>query len=420
MAYLSIESSNPKLSYLIQKKPSESAIAKTVRGGVTIGWWTPKANQYNVIFEDSPQALSYSKEEFDYLDTNELTSPTCYSNLINNLFSSLLKKPHDEDIPHHSHYITLGFIKCNNRYLENFGKFFPGISYEEKAKDIYNVILRGNESLRSLLHLSNLFCVFMMLDDEDNYLDISEDLVAKYLHSVQEVKCPYYIANLFKVRFLKNKALFTKFSSLLEAACTEEVTFTPGNTQDARKRWIESNLTIGNNIVDLGAGEDFNYYYLSKNLTGIYYPIDKDEDARRAISRKITKKELLKVAEPLESWSDLVDILEGDTEVILSEVLEHNSLKEARKLLESVVKYPAIKRVLITLPWKAFNQFYQIPEGNFRHEDHQWEADNSSMLKLLDNLPLKYQRSFSDIGDSVVLEDGTKVSTTLGILIEKV
>lgn len=417
MAFLSVESSNPNFSYIIQKNPANPAIAKSIRQGTAIGWFT-NPQKYCVRFVDPPQQMSYNKAEFEYLDVTALSSPAAYSNLIRDFFSGVLKKESEFDAEGHLHVIELGFIKCSKRNLDHFSKFFDGVHYEEKAKGIYQVsfVSKSIKTIRGLLHLANLFCIFMQIADDDLYVDINEDTIKKYLASLQIIKVPYYIANLFKVFFLKNKTLFNKYKQFLQEACTEKVTFEFSSTLDARKRWIESNLTIKNNIVDIGAGDDFNYAYLSRNITSIYYPVDRDKAARKSITRKIENKKLDKVAEPLADWNEVKDLLDSDTEVILTEVLEHNSLKEARALLADVLSHPYVKRVLVTIPNKNFNRYYLL-DTEFRHDDHKWEADNEVLTKLyhIVRSESKYKVTQQDIGDLILVN-----SPTLGIIIEKV
>jgi len=418
MAFLSIESSNPKFSYIINKNPSNPAIAKPIRQGTAIGWFANE-QKYCVRFVDPPQKMSYNKAEYEYLDVTALSSPAAYSNLIRDFFNGLLKKESEFDVIEHDfHKIELGFIKCSKRNLEHFTKFFPQVTYIELAKNTYQVTFFDKKlsSLRKLLHLTNLFCIFMMVADDDFYVDINEDVIKKYLVSLQVIKVPYYIANLFKIQFLKTKALFTKFAPTLQEACTEEVTFEFGTVLDARKRWIESNLSFKNNIVDIGAGEDFNYAYLSRNIKGIYYPVDRDEEARKSITRKIEYKKFDKVAEPLADWNEIKELLDSDTEVILTEILEHNSLKEARALLTEVLSHPQVKRLLITLPWMPFNKYYLL-DTEFRHDDHKWEADNEVLTKLyyVVRSEKKYKVAEAFIGDLIY-----GISPTVGIIIEKV
>ena len=424
MAFLTIESNNPQFSFIINKNPNnpEKAIAKEIRQGCAVGWF-PNNNpqKFCVRFIDPPQSMSYNKAAYEYLDVTALSSPSAYSNIIREVFNSVLKVDNPLDTTDYKCVVTLGFIKCYRRFLETFSKFFgERITYEEQAKFIYRVQF-STSSIRESLHLTNLFCVFMMLNDEDQYVDVSEDMVGKYIKSVQAVKCPYYIANLFKVQLLRSEKLFKTYAATLTSACTENVKFQCGNTLEARKKWMENHLVLKNNIVDIGAGDTFNYGYLSKRIKGLYYPVDKDLSVRETIKRKVSNKKFDSVVDPVENWDSVKDLLEGNTEVLLTEVLEHNTIEEAKELLLSVINHEHVRSVLVTLPLLNFNQYYLIEDGAFRHEDHQWELtdeieqDLNSLLSNTNGITYKW----SLVGDIITTPSGKEVSPTKCLIINK-
>lgn len=424
MAFLSIETNNPQFSFIIQKNPNnpEKAIAKEIRQGYVLGWFSnDNPQKFCVRFTDPPQEMSYNKASYEYLDVTALSSPSAYSNIIRDVFNSVLKVDNPLDTDNFQSVLTIGFIKCYRKFLEQFSKFFSeNITYEEQAKYIYKVQFNTN-SIKKSLHLANLFCIFMMLNDENQYVDIKEDMVSKYIKSVQVIKCPYYIANLFKVQLLRSEKLFKTYSSTLASACTEDVKFQFGSTLEARKKWVEHQLVLKNNIVDIGAGDTFNYSYLSTKIKGLYYPIDKDPLAREAIQRKTTRKRLDNVVEPIDTWDIAKDNLDSVTEVLITEVLEHNTLEEAKELLLNVINHEHVKNVLVTLPLLSFNQYYLIEDGTFRHEDHQWELTNEieqEFNSLLSNINgISYEWNL--VGDIIITPNGEEVSPTKCLIINK-
>lgn len=424
MAFLTLESNNPQFSFIINKNPNnpEKAIAKEIRQGCAVGWF-PNNNpqKFCVRFIDPPQSMSYNKAAYEYLDVTALSSSSAYSNIIKEVFNSVLKVDNPLDTNDFQCVVTLGFIKCYRRFLEQFSKFFgERITYEEQAKFIYRVQF-STSSIRESIHITNLFCVFMMLNDEDQYVDVSEDMVGKYIKSVQAVKCPYYIANLFKVQLLRSEKLFKTYASTLASACTEDVKFQFGSIFEARKKWIENHLVLKNNIVDIGAGDTFNYGYLSKRIKGLYYPVDKDLSVRETIKRKVSNKKFDNVVDPVENWDSVKDLLEGNTEVLLTEVLEHNTIKEAKELLLSVINHEHVRSLLVTLPLLNFNQYYLIEDGALRHEDHQWELTNeieqdlNSLLSNTNGITYKW----SLVGDIITTPSGKEVSSTKCLIINK-
>lgn len=421
MAFMSLESSNEQMSYIIQKNPTskEGMVMKSIRKGYGFGWFPPNnAQKYCMRFMDSPQEMSYSKKDYEYLDVSALSSPSAYSNLIRDFLGSVLKNQSPLDTEG-QHTLVFGFIKCHKRSLDFFTKYFQGVSYEEVSKGTYQVILQGS-NIYYLIHLGNLFCLFMMLKEEELYIDINGGLIDKYLNSMSVIKCPYYIANLFKVQLLNSKTLFNKFSKSLSDACIEDVSFQFGNTLQARQSWVESNIQLRKNLVDVGAGKEFNMGRLSNNIQGWYYPIDRDESARGAIDAKAISKKWDSVHKCLSDWNEVEELLDRNTEVILSEVLEHNELQEAIELLDEVLDNPYVKRVLITLPLKEFNKYYLISDDEFRHDDHKWELTSGIQEEInqyLSNKGVTY--TWSSIGDVLMKDQYQELSPSRGLLIVK-
>ena len=68
---------------------------------------------------------------------------------------------------------------------------------------------------------------------------------------------------------------------------------------------------------------------------------------------------------------------------------------------------------------KAFNKFYDLAEGEFRHDDHDWEPDYSIVKYLLDTIwPLdNYDYTVEFLGDS--LKTDSTVCTTFGIHLKR-
>lgn len=426
MAFLSIESSNPNLSYIISKNPNnvDKCIAKDIRQGCGIGWFTPNNPQkYCVRFIDPPQEMSYSDKEYEYLDVSALSSPAAYTNVIREFFNTVLKESNELDTEEYITTLLIGFIECPKRMIEHFIKFFSDITCKELCKDRYQIKITSN-NVRKSIHLADLLCLFMLLSNKDLDTYINEGMIIKYMKSIEIIKCPYFITHLFKVQLLKSDKLFSEYVHTLEKACIEEVKFHKGSVLDARKIWVECNLVIKNHIVDIGAGHSFNYGYLSRCLKGNYFPIDNDLTSHEYIERKILKKQFDNVVTPVEDWSNVVDILDGDTEVLLTEVLEHNTLNGAKELLQSVIEHPYVIRILITLPVMEFNQYYLIEEGKFRHDDHKWELTPEIQSKLEEFLNsftdlLRWKDIGNGIEELVKVEKLSYVWSDIGDVVDK-
>jgi hypothetical protein len=67
--------------------------------------------------------------------------------------------------------------------------------------------------------------------------------------------------------------------------------------------------------------------------------------------------------------------------VLLTEVIEHNTLDEAKTLIKQALEYP-VNKMIITSPNVEFNQFYNM-EKQFRHEDHVFEPTTTEFRDMI-------------------------------------
>ena len=77
---------------------------------------------------------------------------------------------------------------------------------------------------------------------------------------------------------------------------------------------------------------------------------------------------------------------------------------DAQKILEFLTTRDEVNSIIITLPNQKFNENYLIPEGEFRHEDHEWEPDMEDCIHFLQSchgVQFAWDYTFSYIGDLV-------------------
>lgn len=75
----------------------------------------------------------------------------------------------------------------------------------------------------------------------------------------------------------------------------------------------------------------------------------------------ISLKEEFKVSEMISNQ---------DTDLLITEMLEHIPKEDAINILAEIKSYN-FRKLIITLPNKDFNQFYKLGK-EFRHDDHCW------------------------------------------------
>jgi hypothetical protein len=409
MAYLQLESNNPNFSYVISKNPASGMVVKTIRQGFGFGWFTgriiTRTNSYNLYFTDKPEINSFSHESFSYLDTTGLCSPYAYLNLLDNFFRTAIQEQQEEDTKDtYKHTLFINFLTIENKkYFDIFSRFFTDYKFEylEVTKERFSVKISTSKSIHELLNLTCVFLLFASLFDKDTYVRTEDDLLIKYLGSLKTIQIPYFIAYLFKINFLKEKEKLSKHYADLTQATRETTVFTFGNTLQQRKTYIKECFQLDSiarfnnfDIIDFGAGEEFNYRFLA-NLDAVqrYIPIDSDPEVRKEIDNKTEYKKLQKVQPCLEKITD-IEHWDKPVVILATEVFEHMRFTLASETFTTMYSFPQVKNIIVTLPNFEFNQFYSNLESNFRHDDHKWEPNGFEDSRIQFLIKLASSRGF--------------------------
>lgn len=420
MAILQVKSTNPKFSYMIRKNPLSGLAIKGSRKGHSTGWFNDKGD-YNVFFKDAANDVSYPSHEndsFEYINTTRYNSVLFVINTISDYFRDNLKKVVDFDTGGFSNQITVNmvFVKTD-RYLKFFNKYFEdfSIEHEEVGFKNYRLTFKSEKTLHELLNFVSLFVVFNALRNEA-YFPIDDQIVAKYISSLKIIDAPYFIRYIFKTNFLRNKKSLEKYRSILEHSLKEKIELELGSTQDMRLRSLKDKLCFDRDIVDIGCGEGSYALPFSREIPEkMYYAIDRDEKCRLAVKRKKERKNLDNVT-ILESFEDYNSTQRGETpvDVLLTEVIEHNTLESTEKLVDDVFALLPIHRILMTTPNKDFNEFYYFEEDQMRHEDHVFEFSKEEFHNWVNAKVVRkgFKVMFFDIGDKV-----NGVPVTLGAVV---
>jgi hypothetical protein len=117
---------------------------------------------------------------------------------------------------------------------------------------------------------------------------------------------------------------------------------------------------------------------MTLNFVANYYAVDRDADLEQLainISRRYDDNNLL--------FYNSIDEFTSSEQVniILTEVIEHNSMEEAKNLIDKALSYN-FNKVIITTPNVEFNSFYSM-EGGLRHEDHCFELTRDEFKSLI-------------------------------------
>ena len=419
MAIVQLKSTNPNFSFLIRKNPASGMLIRSIRKGFGYGWFKDE-NTYNVYFKDADNDISYKQhrdEKFEYMNVTRYVSPFAILNIINEYFDAPLKTKRDFDEADHyvNEFLILLVSIQNKKYIRFFREHFPDfeLATEAKALNTYRVKVSTSKSVHELVNYVSLFCLFMALFS-DEYMDVDEALIKKYLSIINTLDAPFYIRHLFGRNFLYTRDRFAKFKKELESTSRYDIRFQYGNTGVQRRDAIRKHLAFDKPILDIGCGEGFYAIPFAKNLgSRLYYAVDINEDLLRVVERKAGKEELVNIL-TFNSIHAFLQHYEGErVDVILTEVIEHMPVPEAEALIQTVLANVNFDQFIVTTPNREFNVFYEL-EG-FRNEDHKWEMTSDEFQKWLSELCGNgHEVSFQPIGDSV-----NGISTTQGALIRK-
>ena len=123
------------------------------------------------------------------------------------------------------------------------------------------------------------------------------------------------------------------------------------------------------------------------------------------VKNKINRKKIenVEIFSSYEEFTNFTD--ETKYDVLLTEVIEHSPVEEATELVAQILNNESVRKIVITTPNRDFNNFYMFKEGQFRHDDHNFEFNFSEFqVWLLDILKInssKFKVEFAGFGDTV-------------------
>ncbi len=416
MAIVQLKSTNPKFSFLIKKNPSTGMLIRQIRKGIAYGWYTDDST-FNVYFKDADNEVSYKQdanEQFEYLNVSRYNTPLFPLNAINEFFSTPLKTQSEWDTEGYENTFFINLVHIERvRYIDFFAKHLKEYRFEieYRAQLSYSLTVSTTESLYRLLHVVSVLCLFLSTFGNE-YLDISDSILDKYLKSVNVIDAPFYIRSLFARNFLSTRERFQKYKADIERTSRYDVRLAYGGTALQRRSYIAGALAFDKSILDVGCGEGFYAIPFAGKIEGTYYAVDIDEDSLETVRRKAAAKQIDNIA-AFRSVEHFLEEYNGErVDVLLTEVIEHMSEEEARELILRIVRNVDFDRLVVTTPNADFNSYYEL-EG-FRHDDHKWEMGQEAFRGwfsgLIAETGLEYE--FVAIGDGV---DG--IQTTQGVIL---
>ncbi|MCR2804118.1 class I SAM-dependent methyltransferase [Paenibacillus soyae] len=421
MAIVQLKSTNPSFTYLIRKNPGTGMQLRSVRQGMAYGWYSD-AETYNVYFKDADNGISYKQdagESFEYLNVSRYNTPLFPLNAINEFLASPFKSLDDRDADGFDNAFYINMIHVDRgHYIDFFRKHLPGFQFdlEHRSHKSYALTISTSRSLHHLLHVVSVLCLFLSVFG-DEYIDISDAVLDKYIRSLNVIDAPFYIRSLFARSFLTTRERFKAYQAEIERTGRYAIRLEYGGTAQQRRSFIGSRLKFERPIVDVGCGEGFYAIPFAQKIEDTYYAIDINEELHPIVQRKAAAKDIDNIA-LFASLDHFLEAYNGEpVDVILTEVIEHMPEEDAAAFIRQIMTAIQFERFVITTPNADFNGYYELE--SFRHDDHKWEMGRAAFEEWFgrtleaacgDGEPFRYE--VVAIGDSV---DG--IHTTQGIVV---
>ncbi|MEK3696005.1 class I SAM-dependent methyltransferase [Paenibacillus sp. FSL R10-2199] len=375
MAIVQLKSTNPKFTFLIKKNPQSGMQLRPVRKGIAYGWYSDDMT-YNVFFKDADNELSYKQNDsdsFEYLNVSRYNTPLFPLNAVNEFFSTPVKAQDERDIEGYEHTFYIHMVQVERlHYIEFFNKHLKDYTFslQHQAHKSYSLTITTHKSLYHLLHVTQVLSLFLSIF-WDEYIDISDRILDKYIRSLNVIDAPFYIRSLFARSFLTTRELFKRYKASIEQTEQASIGLEYGGTAMQRRTFISGVLPFNKPVLDIGCGEGFYAIPFAGKIESTYYAVDINAELLEVVNRKAKAKQIDNIA-TFGSLDHFLESYNGEqVDVILTEVVEHMSEDEAAALIRQIIGSVDFGQLIVTTPNADFNRYYEL-EG-FRHEDHKWE-----------------------------------------------
>lgn len=428
MSIITIGSSNPDLSFILQKNPATIAESKKpytreIRRGVAYGWYTTDG-EFRLWFKDSPNDISFFRDgdsgEYEYLDRTRYSSPIAINSLITECLSTALKTQDEKDVkgPYEAWLEAPVEIKSKSmaRHLET--------QFTDDTENTFTLIKLGEGDLfimritgptvHQVLNRAITAAILISTSAPDLYVDLKGNLVDKYARCMNGADAPYFIRYLFKRNVFSNFDTFRKNKEQLDAP---GIDLAFGDTHRQRMDAIYPILKrrASNTIHEIGTGEG-KYTIKLATMYGKVIGWEPEEWLREKVEGKLKSRQLdagLELREGItaEKVREARDDFKN-ADILMTEVFEHIEKDEATEILNELVK-TEFSQIVFTMPDRDFNKHYKL-EQPFRHDDHKWEPTYPEFTSwVLDAVVAAglseedYAVTITQIGDKVYEADGS-------------
>ena len=416
---IKIECVNDYLMDILYKNPDTDMglYFKPLKKGQIVGNIVDK-HHYEIVFQDKNN--SYLPDESNQIDYQSYCTPLIVLHICNELFTHILKSrdeytqksiswlertqgeldtvPCRIEIP--SFYIDSNWFR-SGRFL--LMKYFENLLIEKQSSRIFRLTI----SAPTIFEAFNLLCIVSLFTHNTNeygtFTYIDDNFAQKYGRVLTNIRhVPYFVFYLFMLRTVKSEKQFLDLKPLFEQYLLNEglqVNLQWQGTKQQRMQFISTQLEMDVPILDIGCGE-FEYYkkMMKLGFKAPYYAVDTDERFE-SMSRNVAKRY---DENNLEFFNSLDDFrLPDKLNVLLTEVIEHNSIDEAKALIRKALAYN-INKMMVSVPNIEFNRFYNM-EKALRHDDHLFEPTTAEFRAMIEECTAEHacRVEYFYLGDSI-------------------
>src|SRR5579859_2456140 len=305
MAILTIGSTNPKFSWVIQKNPATirdkaEPYKKEVRQGVAYGWFGADDQSFRLWFKDNPLHCSFAEgigQEYEYLDRTRYASPYLPISLITNCLATAFKQEQEEDVLGHcSAWLettveirSASMLKHMSQHFNGAFGFDEGYGFmaELIAGHTYKVRIQG-PNVHRLLNAAMVIFLMFCVSAKGIYVNLKGDIVEKYIAAINRINAPYFVRYLFKRNVFSNRDTFLKNKSLLD---TDSIKLWHGDTLAQRKEAIFPHMDGQKQLIDIGCGE-LNYTLPLHSKYEQVLAFEADEELRENMVAKLESRQV--------------------------------------------------------------------------------------------------------------------------------
>jgi 2-polyprenyl-3-methyl-5-hydroxy-6-metoxy-1,4-benzoquinol methylase len=417
---IKINSTNKHLLDVLYKNPNTDfgLYAKALKNGVIIGNAIDAYN-YEVIFQDTK--YSFLPEESNSIDFQSYCNPLVVLHIVSDMFGHMLKERQaykaaeiswlektNEQIDTEIVTITIPSFYIHSSWYRDgvfiLEKYFQGIKVTHRVGKIFELEIKGNTAFDAINLLALTSLLTHITNEYGIYTWIDEAFATKYARILTNLeKVPYFVFYLYIKRTIRSPKHFDLLKPLFEAYLNKqglEAELSFYGTHQERIKYITNMLENDISIIDIGCGELQYFKRIAKNgFTQNYFAIDSDDNVIN-LAKHIAKRY---DADRLHLFSSVEDCTTQElVNIIITEVIEHNTPEDAKALLNRALQYN-FNKIIITTPNVSFNQFYAENAGK-RHDDHHFEWNEKEFENFIENCTQDFKDvtyKLEQIGDKI-------------------